>query len=166
MIAVLVDDLAFVAADAILRPADAALAPLTPAISRLDRQAGDRFTAQRRVQQPLGAGGAVVTGGGDLAAPFVVHVILQDEGTPSDRSTVERALLAAWQQADAWRLARVAAPPVGTGPGQLDLEDATELLVTTWLRAGGTDPARELRIVVEREEDRETVEAVIRRYQL
>ncbi len=165
MIAVLVDDLAFVEADAIIRPADAALAPLTPSIARLDRQGGDRFMAQRRIQQPLGAGAAVVTGGGDLTASFVVHVVLQEEGMSSDRATIERALVAAWQQADAWHLADVATPLVGVGPGQLDLEDAAELLATTWLRSGGDDPARRLRIVVERDEDRVTVEAVLRRYQ-
>ena len=40
MIEVVVDDLAFVEADAILRPADDTLAPLTPAMKRLDLQAG------------------------------------------------------------------------------------------------------------------------------
>ena len=40
MIEVVVDDLAFLEADAILRPADDALAPITPAAARLDQQAG------------------------------------------------------------------------------------------------------------------------------
>ena len=42
MIEVVVDDLAFVEADAILRPADDTLAPLTPAMKRLDLQAAER----------------------------------------------------------------------------------------------------------------------------
>lgn len=164
MIAVALDDLAFAAVDAVLRPADSQLAPLTPAMVQLDRQGGPRFAAQRRLQQPLAAGAAVVTGGGDLAAPFVVHLVLQDEQTPTDRETVRRALAAAWAQADAWELARLAAPLVGAGPGQLGAEDAAELLATTFRRHGGTGGGRALTIVVEREDDRETVAAVLRRH--
>ena len=40
MIRVLVDDLAFLPVDAVLRPANDTLDPTTPAISRLDHQAG------------------------------------------------------------------------------------------------------------------------------
>src|SRR4029077_19278017 len=53
MIEVVVDDLAFVEADAILRPADDTLAPLTPAMKRLDLQAGARFATLCQVQSPL-----------------------------------------------------------------------------------------------------------------
>ena len=60
MIRVVVDDLAFIEADAVLRPADAILAPVTPAVSRLDRLAGERFAEQRRVSTGLETGAAVV----------------------------------------------------------------------------------------------------------
>jgi hypothetical protein len=42
VITVIVDDLAFLAVDAVVRPADESLAPLTKEGSRLDPQAGDR----------------------------------------------------------------------------------------------------------------------------
>src|SRR6185369_6374892 len=48
VITVIVDDLAYLAVDAVVRPADESLAPLTSEGSRLDRLAGDRFAAQRR----------------------------------------------------------------------------------------------------------------------
>ena len=92
MIEVVVDDLAFVEADAILRPADDTLAPLTPAMKRLDLQAGARFAALCQVQSPLDAGAAVVTGGGDLSAPLVVHLVLQDaDGSGRPRGDPSRA---------------------------------------------------------------------------
>ena len=47
VITVIVDDLAFLAVDAVVRPADESLAPLTSEGSRLDRLAGERFAAQR-----------------------------------------------------------------------------------------------------------------------
>ena len=159
-IRVVVDDLAFVEADAVLRPADASLQALTPAMRRLDEQGGERFAALRRVGMPLDAGAAVVTGGGDLAAPFVLHLVLQDPQTPASRDTIRRALVSAWQRAAEWGLGRVAAPPVGVGPGQLSLEDAVAMLAQTIPRNG--DGAVSLTIVVEKEHERETAEAILR----
>jgi O-acetyl-ADP-ribose deacetylase (regulator of RNase III) len=159
VIRVVVDDLAFLEVDAILRPADAALDPVTPAMSRLDRLAGDRFAAQRRVSTPLEAGAAVVTGGGDLTAPFVLHVVIRDPLAPVGREVVRRALLSAWQRCADWGLHRIGAPLVGAGAGQLSLEESAALLAETFSQGG---PA-ELHIVVERQEEREMVEAIIRR---
>ncbi|HEX5817993.1 MAG TPA: macro domain-containing protein [Gemmatimonadales bacterium] len=161
MIEVVVDDLAFIVADAILRPADDALAPITPAAARLDQQAGPRFAALCKVSTPLDAGAAVVTGGGDLTAPLVVHVVLQDQGrTPTGRETIRRALQSAWQRARDWSLEHVAAPPIGAGPGRLSLEEAVLLLAESFPRDG--DAPRTLRIVVEREDERELADAVLR----
>jgi O-acetyl-ADP-ribose deacetylase len=163
VIHVVIDDLAFVEVDAVIRPADATLAPVTPAGSRMDRLAGETFAVQRRVTTALEAGAAVVTGGGDLAAPFVLHVVIRDDRTDSSREVIRRALLSAWQRASDWGLRVVASPLVGTGAGQLTLEESAALLVETFPRAGAGEPPAELRIVVERDDERETVEAIVRR---
>jgi O-acetyl-ADP-ribose deacetylase (regulator of RNase III) len=163
VIQVIVDDLAGVAVDAVLRPADQSLNPVTPAISRLDRQAGDRFEMQRRVTTPLEAGAAVVTGGGDLKAPFVLHVVIQDPSSPVGREVVRRALVSAWQRATDWGLSTIAAPLVGAGAGQLSLEEAAALLAETFPRDAGERRPAELHIVVEGEEERAMVEAILRR---
>ncbi len=162
MIQVVVDDLAFVMADAVVRPADEVLDPVSLETSRLDRQAGDRFAALRRVSTPLDAGAAVVTGSGDLAAPFVLHVVIRDSTRRTDREIVRRALLSAWQRAADWGLGAIATPLVGSGAGQLSLEDAAGLLAETFPDRPDGYP-RELRIVVEREEDRALVEAIVQR---
>jgi O-acetyl-ADP-ribose deacetylase (regulator of RNase III) len=163
VIRVVVDDLAFIEADAVIRPADATLAPVTPAGSRMDRLAGERFAAQCRVTTALEAGAAVVTGGGDLAAPFVLHVVIRDDRTDASRDVIRRALLSAWQRARDWGLRVVATPLVGTGAGQLTVEESATLLAETFPRAGDGDQPAELRIVVERDDERETVEAIVRR---
>ena len=160
MIQVVVDDLAFVTADAVVRPADEVLNPVSPEPSRLDRQAGERFAALRRVTTPLDAGAAVVTGGGDLAAPFVLHLVIRDSSHRTDRDIVRRALISAWQRAADWGLGSIAAPLVGAGAGQLSLEDAARLMVETFEAHRG---AAELRIVLEREDDRALVEAIVQR---
>jgi O-acetyl-ADP-ribose deacetylase (regulator of RNase III) len=163
VIQVVVDDLAGLAVDAVLRPADQSLDPVTPAISRLDQRAGDRFEAQRKVTTPLEAGAAVVTGGGDLKAPFVLHVVIRDANSPVRRDIVRRALVSAWQRASDWGLGTIAAPLVGAGAGQLSVEEAAALLAETFPKQGGEQGPAELRIVVEREDEREMVEAILRR---
>jgi O-acetyl-ADP-ribose deacetylase (regulator of RNase III) len=162
VIQVIVDDLALTQADAVLRPADETLGPVTEAISRLDQQAGPRFAEQRRLSSPLKAGAAVVTGSGDLPAPFVLHVVIQDPDSGVGREVVRRALQSAWQRATDWELGIIAAPLVGAGAGQLSLEEAATLLVETF-PPGPSGCPFELHIVVERDTDRELVEAIVRR---
>jgi O-acetyl-ADP-ribose deacetylase len=161
VITVIVDDLAFLAVDAVVRPADESLAPVTSEGSRLDRLAGDRFAAQRRINSPLEAGAAVVTGGGDLAAPYVLHAVIRDRQTPVDRSTVRRALVSAWQRAGDWGLRRLAAPLVGAGPGGLSEEESARLLAETFPRDEAGELA--LAIVVEKEATRDLVAAIVGR---
>jgi O-acetyl-ADP-ribose deacetylase (regulator of RNase III) len=162
VIQVIVEDLALTQVDAVLRPADETLGPVTEAITRLDQQAGPRFAEQRRLSSPLKAGAAVVTGSGDLPAPFVLHVVIQDPDSGVGRDVVRRALQSAWQRATDWELGIIAAPLVGAGAGQLSLEEAATLLVETFPPGPGGCPF-ELHIVVERDADRELVEAIVRR---
>ncbi|MEO8294866.1 MAG: macro domain-containing protein [Gemmatimonadota bacterium] len=167
MIRVVVDDLAFLPVDAVLRPANERLDPVTPAMSRLDAQAGERFAEQRKVQIPLDIGAAVVTGAGDLAAKFVVHAVIQSRESSTSRDAVRRALLSAWQRASDWELGAIATPLVGTGAGQLSVEEATSLLSETLQehRARAQFPS-EVQIVLEDERERDTVQAVVTRHGL
>jgi O-acetyl-ADP-ribose deacetylase (regulator of RNase III) len=164
VIRVVVDDLAFLAVDAVLRPANERLDPVTPAMSRLDQQAGERFTSQRRIQTPLDIGAAVVTGAGDLAARFVVHAVIQSSETTSSRESIRRALLSAWQRASDWELGVIATPLIGTGAGQLSLEEAASILSDTLHehRARAQFPS-DVQIVLEHETERSAVEAIIAR---
>jgi O-acetyl-ADP-ribose deacetylase (regulator of RNase III) len=162
VIQVIVGDLALTRADAVLRPADETLGPLTEAMARLDQAAGPRFAEQRRLSSPLKAGAAVVTGGGDLAASFVLHVVLRDPDSGVGREVVRRALQSAWQRATDWELGIIAAPLVGADAGQLSLEEAATLLVETFPPGPGGCPL-ELHIVVGQDAEREQVEAIVRR---
>ena len=162
MIQVIVDDLALIQADAVIRPTDETLNPISEVTSRLDHKAGPRFAEQRRLSASLKAGAAVVTGSGDLRAPFVLHVVIRDADSGIRRDVVRRALQSAWERAKEWELRIIAAPLVGAGAGQLSLEDAATLLAETF-PAGDLNCPFELNIVVERESDRELVEAIVRR---
>ena len=162
MIYVLLDDLALIKADAIIRPADETLGPTSPAMTRLDERAGPGFADQRRVSSPLKAGSAVVTGSGDLAAPFVLHVVIRDPDIQTGRDIVRRALVSAWQRATDWELGTIATPLVGADSGQLSVEEAVTLLAETFPASGQGFPG-ELTIVVDQEAERVLVEAILRR---
>ncbi|MGH7509291.1 MAG: macro domain-containing protein [Gemmatimonadales bacterium] len=161
MIEVILTDLALAQADAVVRPADQSLSPITSAGSRLDERAGPQFAEQRRLATPLEAGAAVVTGSGGLAAPFVLHVVIRDQDSGIGREVVRRALVSAWQRATDWELGTIAAPLVGAGPGDLSVEEAATLLAETFPR-GQACPGV-LHIVVEQDAERVLVEAIVRR---
>src|SRR2546426_7542194 len=74
VIRVVVDDLAGLASDAIVRPATTRLDPTTPVVRRLEQVGGKEFVGRLRLHKDLAVGSAVVTGGGgDLPPGFVVH---------------------------------------------------------------------------------------------
>ncbi|HET7024807.1 MAG TPA: macro domain-containing protein [Gemmatimonadales bacterium] len=164
MILVRVDDLAFAEVDAIIRPADATLDPVTTTAARLDRQAGARFAEQRKIQQALVPGAAVVTGAGELPAKFMVHAVIQSAEQSATSDTVRRALVSAWQRAAQWQLATIAMPLIGAGAGQLPVEEAARLLRDTLdesRRASGF-PASVV-VMVERDTDRAEIELIVGR---
>jgi O-acetyl-ADP-ribose deacetylase (regulator of RNase III) len=164
VIVVVVDDLAFLAVDAVLRPADETLDPVASVSSRLDRLAGSAFAAERRIQSALEVGSAVVTGAGDLSAQFVIHAVIRGAHTNVTRDSVVRALTSAWQRAATWGLERIAGPPIGAGAGQLGLAEAAELMARTFAEHCRTGrPPTALHIVVEREDERAIIEAAIQR---
>ena len=104
MILAVVGDLASVAADAVVRPADTTLAPVGAAL-RLDEAAGPSFVRQLRISHELGPGAAVVTGGGELPAEFVVHAVI-GESPDTLRRSIEATL---WQCAQ-WHIGTLALP--------------------------------------------------------
>jgi O-acetyl-ADP-ribose deacetylase (regulator of RNase III) len=164
VIEVVVDDLAFLPVDAVIRPANEQLDPVTPAMSRLDAQAGERFATQRRIQIPLDIGAAVVTGAGDLAAKFVIHAVVQSRLAGTSRESIRRALLSSWQRASDWELGVIAMPLVGTGAGQLSLEEAAVVLTETLHEHRVHSPLPSpVQVVLEHESDRAQVEAVVAR---
>jgi O-acetyl-ADP-ribose deacetylase (regulator of RNase III) len=164
VIRVVVDDLAFRSADAIVRPATARLDSTTPAVRRLETVGGRAFLAQLKLQQELAVGAAVVTAsGGDLPADFVIHSVIQSDIEPVSRSGVSRAWRSALQQAAAWEFARLTVPPIGTGAGNLPLEDVAEILVAVVRGHMAEAPfPSEVSFVVETAEERDVFEAILR----
>ena len=128
MIAVRTDDLAFVSADAIARPVDAELRATTPLMRRLEVAGGDALARHLRVNEPLAVGSAVVTPAGALGAELLIHGVVSSDTEPVSRSSVRQAVSSALQRAADWGIEHLALAPFGIGAGNLDVEDAAELV--------------------------------------
>lgn len=165
MIRVVVDDLASFAADAIVRPATTRLDPTTAALRRVEERGGAEFQNRIRLSRELAVGAAVVTAaGGDLPAEFVIHAVISSDTEPVTRGNVARAWLSALHQAQEWEFGHVSAPPLGTGAGNLTLEDSAEIMATVLHAHRGSSafPA-DVSFVVERPQDQQIFEAVLQR---
>lgn len=163
MIRVVVDDLASVASDALVRPATATLEPAAATLAALDRLAGAAIRPSLSPGTRLGVGAAVVTGGGGLSTELVIHAVIVSDDEPVTAGGIRRTVTSVIQRAVDWELARIATPVLGAGPGQLALDDAARVLIDAL--AGDlshTTYPREVCIVVGSEEEREIVDAFIR----
>ena len=155
-----VGDLASVAADAVVRPANGNLEAITPALRRLEVAAGPSFQRFCRAQRELGVGAAVVTPAGDLAVELVVHAVVMTRMEPVTVTGVRRAAESALRQATQWHIGTLALPPLGTGPGQLPVEDAAgALLDVVWAHGRSADLPSTIVVVVETDAERDIFEA-------
>jgi O-acetyl-ADP-ribose deacetylase (regulator of RNase III) len=152
--------LATLPVDALVRAADDQLRPVGRASEALDLEGGARFAEQRRVVTALEVGSAVITAGGDLAAEFVLHVVIQGQERACTRDTVRRALQSAWHRAEGWQLTTVAAALSGLG---LPAAEAAIMLVDTFRqRPRSTGFPSELHIVIDHPDERSAVEPFLR----
>jgi O-acetyl-ADP-ribose deacetylase (regulator of RNase III) len=149
-IRVRIGDLGETKAAAIVRAVRSDGEAITAIGRRLEMLAGPTMSKRLQGIGDLPVGGAVLTPGGELPADFVIHAVLQSSEEPVTPHTVQRALLNALRRARDFGLTTVALPPLGTGAGNLDAEDAAQLIVDV-LRDHLQDPGepRSFEIVVE-----------------
>ena len=159
-----VDDLAFVSTDAVLRPTTTALEPTIRSLRHLERVAGASFREQISTHTELAVGSAVVTDAGDLAADMVIHAVVRSIDEPVTEGRVRQALISALQRAGDWHIARIATPPIGTGAGNLLIEDAARIMIDVLNQEMSTSTyPHEVCIVVESEEDKSLFDTYLRR---
>jgi O-acetyl-ADP-ribose deacetylase (regulator of RNase III) len=136
--------------EGVLRPVRSDFTGLTSASRRVEAAAGDQVRARLDGMGELPVGGAVVTPGGDLRAPFIVHAVLESPEESLTSFGVQRALLNGLRRAQEWEMASLALPPFGMGAGALEPEEWASMVVElllNHLREG--EPPGEIVIVVE-----------------
>jgi O-acetyl-ADP-ribose deacetylase (regulator of RNase III) len=129
MIEVVLGDIATTHASAIMHPVSAEWDPVTPAMRRLERAAGPAVADQCNKLGPLPIGSAVITGAGEAAAEFIVHIVVRSLVEPVTEWVVQRGLQNGLRRCVEWGIETVAVPPIGTGAGNLDAEDVAQLMV-------------------------------------
>lgn len=129
MIRVLVSDPDALEADAILRSVGTDLEACTPLEQRLGLQAGLEILDRLRDFGEVPVGGALVTPGGGLRAPFVIHVVIRSGEEGITEQNIRRALLNGLRQADQWGLETLTILPLGTGAGNLEAESSARIMM-------------------------------------
>lgn len=129
MIEVRVGELADVEAGALMRPVSTDFSPVTPAMRRLEQAAGPAVEEQCARLGELPLGSAVITGAGSLPADFLVHVAVRSYDENPTAPVVRRGLLNGLRRLAEWEIEVVALPPLGTGAGNLDAEEAADAML-------------------------------------
>lgn len=114
--------------DALIVPANESLFMSVPVARAVKRRSGERVERDAVQQGPVEAGGAVVTGGGELAAPYVIHAVAVGHDLQPDADRVRRATHAALDIAARLGLDRLASAPIGLDRGVFAIEEAAGLL--------------------------------------
>jgi O-acetyl-ADP-ribose deacetylase (regulator of RNase III) len=167
MIEVVQGDIANLRASAILRPVSAEWDPVSGPARRLEVAAGPQLIEQCEKLGDLPVGSAVLTSAGDLAADYIVHAIVRSVDEPVSESTVHRALQNALRRCVEWGLETLATPPLGTGAGNLDAEDAAGVMVPVLLEhMRDADYPATVSIVVDSDYERDVFTNELARYDL
>jgi O-acetyl-ADP-ribose deacetylase (regulator of RNase III) len=129
MIRVVLGEPAASGTECILRSVSSELEPDTPESRELELGAGSAVLDRLRATGSLPVGAAVITPGGDLQVPFLIHVVLQSAEQPVGKEGLRLALQNGLRRAQEWGLETLSLPPLGTGAGNLGAEEAAEIMV-------------------------------------
>jgi O-acetyl-ADP-ribose deacetylase (regulator of RNase III) len=129
MIRVAVGELAAFRGEGVLRPIRSDLEPTTAGSRIVEDRAGASIRERLEAAGEIPVGGAVITPGGELEARFVIHVVTSSRDEAEAPTSVQRALRNGLRRAADWGLESLAVPPLGTGVGVMELEDAARVQV-------------------------------------
>jgi O-acetyl-ADP-ribose deacetylase len=96
----------------------------------LKRAGGVEIESEAISKGPIEIGEAVVTGGGKLAAKYVIHAAAMGQDLTTDRSKIAMATRNALALAADLGVESIAFPALGTGVGGFPPESAAEAMIT------------------------------------
>lgn len=114
--------------DAIVVPANESLFMTGPVAAAVKRRAGDTVERAAVAQGPVAAGSVVVTDGGALATPWLIHAVAVGHELRHDIASLDAALDAALAAAGALGAGRVAIAPLGVERGVFSAPEAADAL--------------------------------------
>jgi O-acetyl-ADP-ribose deacetylase (regulator of RNase III) len=115
--------------DAVVIPANESLFMTAPVAASVKLRAGNEVETEAVAQGPVPAGSAVVTGGGRLATPYVIHAVGVGHDLQRDPEQLRRAIESALDAVDHLSLRRIAVGPIGVERGVFPASEAAEILL-------------------------------------
>ena len=122
-------DIAELEVDAIVLPANESLFMTAPIAAAVKRAAGDEVESAAVAQGPVSAGIAVVTGGGRLAAPYLIHAVAVGHDLRPDADRLRQATASALRAVERLSLRRIAMASLGTERGVFTATDAAAIVL-------------------------------------
>lgn len=122
MIQVVVGELAEQEVSAIVRPIRSDLAPVNVLSRDIGTAAGPKLEERLERIGAIPLGGAVITPAGELAADFIIHVVIMSDEEPQSALSVQKGLRNALRRAADWALDSIALPPLGIGVGTMEAD--------------------------------------------
>jgi O-acetyl-ADP-ribose deacetylase (regulator of RNase III) len=114
--------------DGLVIPASESLFMTGPVAHGVKVRAGEEVERAAVDQGPISAGAAVVTPGGQLPAPYVIHAVAVGHDLQADDSQLDRAWASALDLAQHLGLRRIAVAPLGTERGVFSPDDSAAAL--------------------------------------
>jgi O-acetyl-ADP-ribose deacetylase (regulator of RNase III) len=115
--------------DAIVSAASTSLWMSTGVAGAIKHRGGDEIEFEAVRQGPAPLGTAVVTGGGRLAARYVIHAVSLGSDRRTTDEAIESATRSAFVEADRLGVDSIAFPALGTGVGGFPLADAARIML-------------------------------------
>lgn len=115
--------------DALVIPANESLFMTTAVAGAVKRHAGDDVEREAVEQGPIRVGQVVVTAGGRLAAPYVIHAAAVGHDLRRDPAGLRSAVQAALEAVERLALRRVAIAPLGAERGVFPPAEAAEIMI-------------------------------------
>lgn len=129
MIRVVLGDMATLEVQGLVRPVRTDLAPVDAAARDVVVAAGQELEERLSRIGMLPVGGAVLTPAGELAAEYLIHVVVMSEEEPQTTFSIQRALRNGLRRASDWGLESLAVPALGLGAGSMEPEASARSLV-------------------------------------
>ena len=115
--------------EAILRSVSASLEADTPFSREVELRFGRGLTERLQAMGELPMGAAVITPGGDLPCDFIIHLVLHSDEEKITPVRLRRSLENGLRRAGEWGIESLLLPPLGTGAGNLDAQEAAQVMV-------------------------------------
>ncbi len=93
----------------------------------------------------------------------MIHAIINSDTEPITGASVHRAIVSALQRAADWQIAHLTVPPLGTGAGNLSLEDAADVMCQALAVQTESAFPNQVTIVVETEEEKLVFDGYLQR---